>query len=874
MPLPLLTPSVQASGKDSKPPVDVANVSLSSSSIPPKESWDSPQEVVEHSKVSDLDDSDAGATTSQPAGSTQQRLPRSKQLKTCGECRRQHLRCDFSQRVEAERAVDRSRPVRCSRCEHRGINCVQVGLMNTRYFPRPTRTGRRIELGRQLHGSTVYSDGPGSEANIGQAESAGELIRLELSWPRIYLRLLNCYFCCSHSSNPTVDPTTFIRSFNMSLGDVHLMARFLNGEEGDEETREFFAGSHRAKYAKGTGKFFAEPETLEVLLVLMCAYAVHHINLPFESMDPAVFQEIGGKSLVHAVQEDLDLGFRRASSSTATEAGRRRVKRRQGVACDTCRLRRVRCDLMEQPPGSKACSRCRVKRIVCTDRYIQWKRQRDTFKRPMSTRALAKEVQLLPEREQMFVFEPLPHNFQTLTQHELLEYGVTREGACNILLRRVLKLVHKYDLRHRCTIQTVKVMNLLADHLYYTRSSMSFEAQRVSALHLEQLFPNGLRLCIDDICPEKWPLFHRALRASRAMHVAWVTDAISGMSYLRKPLMPSDYVCITERTPEGEHPVSLARMERVADEVAGDGCIGPYALLLTLIGRVAHVLYASVYERLSSESGALTRARIDMLNHACEEFWENLYTLERMHMVLVRKLRDYDLLELLRPIWPVNWGVSIYNMFFLLSQSLSRRLRDWYNASRLGLGYGESDVSKDETGLHMLENIRQLLQRSQSHTLMICRVNAQLMRNLLDSGTLLRSSPLWRQLFRMAQFIARSQPVDEAAKLQSELEEPPNDGAPLHKLLNPTSGHPPPSPPPSWAAPSFAPLSPDAPKAAANYDALLKLPRSRDLEPFTHAAKNAEIDWFIRALGQLGFAYAGLETEIRRIVDIMHASEN
>ena len=78
----------------------------------------------------------------------------------------------------------------------------------------------------------------------------------------------------------------------------------------------------------------------------------------------------------------------------------------------------------------------------------------------------------------------------------------------------------------------------------------------------------------------------------------------------------------------------------------------------------------------------------------------------------------------------------------------------------------------------------------------------------------------------------------------------------------------------SWAAPSFAPLTPDAPKAAANYDALLKLPRSRDLEPFTHAAKNAEIDWFIRALGQLGFAYAGLETEIRRIVDIMHASEN
>ena len=40
---------------------------------------------------------------------------------------------------------------------------------------------------------------------------------------------------------------------------------------------------------------------------------------------------------------------------------------------------------------------------------------------------------------------------------------------------------------------------------------------------------------------------------------------------------------------------------------------------------------------------------------------------------------------------------------------------------------------------------------------------------------------------------------------------------------------------------------------------------------FIRERKRDEIDGCIEALGQIGYAYAGLETEIRRIVDIVQA---
>lgn len=113
-----------------------------------------------------------------------------RQGKTCAECRRQHQQCDFSRQEKLMCALGQSGPVRCSRCMQRNITCVQGASSQHKFCPRPTRTGRRIELGRQLHGSTMYSD---DGDDLFEAEQQMHQERFELSWPRIYLRLIHCF---------------------------------------------------------------------------------------------------------------------------------------------------------------------------------------------------------------------------------------------------------------------------------------------------------------------------------------------------------------------------------------------------------------------------------------------------------------------------------------------------------------------------------------------------------------------------------------------------------------------------------------------------------------------------------------------------------
>ncbi|GAA5948812.1 hypothetical protein JCM10213_008691 [Rhodosporidiobolus nylandii] len=54
------------------------------------------------------------------------------------------------------------------------------------------------------------------------------------------------------------------------------------------------------------------------------------------------------------------------------ENGQPKKKRKQLVACDSCRLRRVKCDRAEQEEGG-ACSECRKKGLNCTDTYVKSK---------------------------------------------------------------------------------------------------------------------------------------------------------------------------------------------------------------------------------------------------------------------------------------------------------------------------------------------------------------------------------------------------------------------------------------------------------------------------------------------------------------------
>ena len=157
--------------------------------------------------------------------------------KKCAECRRQHQHCDVALQEKLLSESGQSGSARCSRCVQRNINCIQGTSPQYRFCPRPTRTGRRIELGRQLHGSTMYAD---DADNLFEEEQQIYRQRFELSWPRIYLRLIHCYFNYAYTVVAVPEYERFAHAFNRSFGDPTLMARYLNGLEGDKATCSYF----------------------------------------------------------------------------------------------------------------------------------------------------------------------------------------------------------------------------------------------------------------------------------------------------------------------------------------------------------------------------------------------------------------------------------------------------------------------------------------------------------------------------------------------------------------------------------------------------------------------------------------------------------
>lgn len=68
----------------------------------------------------------------------------------------------------------------------------------------------------------------------------------------------------------------------------------------------------------------------------------------------------------------------------------RRPKRKQGVTCDSCKLRRLRCDKLERSKGMR-CSRCEDKSIICTNEHIQSKRKKSDSDKTAKDDVVAKE---------------------------------------------------------------------------------------------------------------------------------------------------------------------------------------------------------------------------------------------------------------------------------------------------------------------------------------------------------------------------------------------------------------------------------------------------------------------------------------------------
>ncbi|WFC95433.1 hypothetical protein MBRA1_002081 [Malassezia brasiliensis] len=774
--------------------------------------------------------------------------------------------------------------VQCTRCEHRGVECVQVSMSMSRYYPRPSRTGRRIELGRQLHGSAIYPD-PSDEADDEHKDSSDDTAQRELSWPRIYLRMIKVFFSYTHTHFPLLSYERFSRAFNASYGDLKVMAQLINQKDKAADDRPFhYLTPQHVPLLRGNAEDECTPETLEVLIAVILAAAARHVHLPFESLDPAIFANMGTTSLVDAILADPELGCKRKqppadvrhgthatdSPVGGAEGVKRRVKRRQGVACDTCRLRRVRCDLMEQPPGSKACSRCRVKRIVCTDRYIQWKQQRDLQKHATGQAGNVRTVpvavscvQLLPELHEFEFDEMLSPSTLNLSQQELLECGMVRENVCNLLLNRALLLVHKYNLQHTCNMQSAVCLLLLATLLDYARPEMAFNAQTAGVRHLQVLQPY---VHIEFTGIEQPSVAHERLCdlfASRVQLCAWVHDAVLNVSYQRRPQFAYNWFLVGEQCLSAPDGASSLRVHEL-DKYVRDDLPEKTAMLLvfsstTYLGRIAHRMYRDLIEPLAKQTSLPSEVEVRHISDVVYSLWDDLFVVERTHQFLARRARN-ELREL-RAISIVHWSTMVYSLMFILYQAVTRCLRDWFITNNSQLSRGSAT---EEARTRVLDAIRGLFQESQERMLCMCRAFAYLARRQLTTGLLHRATSLTRQLFRAAQFLARSQPIESNARSgDAAVPVPVRRAAPAEQaaarvdfLLNPAQA------PGSDATPRRSAAMPapseDAVHAAResifNPELCVSIPTTRTLPPFTRERKRDEIGGCIEALGQIGYA--------------------
>lgn len=102
----------------------------------------------------DDDDDDDEQNKSSSRDNTAKRKDRynRRQGVTCDQCRDKHIRCDLG-----ERATEAARPgqssaayqgVACTRCSEKGYKCTRTNATPSRRYPRPSRTGKRIEQAR------------------------------------------------------------------------------------------------------------------------------------------------------------------------------------------------------------------------------------------------------------------------------------------------------------------------------------------------------------------------------------------------------------------------------------------------------------------------------------------------------------------------------------------------------------------------------------------------------------------------------------------------------------------------------------------------------------------------------------------------------
>ncbi|SPC65369.1 uncharacterized protein UHOD_00488 [Ustilago sp. UG-2017b] len=887
---------------------------------------------------------------------------------TCDQCRTKHLRCDLDDRraeavqssspetaetvlLEMQRSTSTGTAVhhiRCTRCEEKGFVCTKTHAPPSRRYPRPSRSGKRIEQARMIHGASA-NDAALPRHAVERTNASTILIRAltELRGAEVRitdrvmagslsLQLLNCFFAVCHMQAPVIDFAHFSKTFNLANGDPRKMSIMSNGGSAAENLPSHIPevqGLSWLTWPETKESKIGTPGSTETLLAVLHAWAAHYTDAPiafgpeFKDLDATQNRllEVDDNGLI---QPASSLDGRDADGS---KSGLKRPKRKQGVACDTCRLRRVRCDVTERPDGM-GCSRCEDKRIKCTNSYIQSKRAKlaakgakgskgndiISFEAPdNSSDSSAVETNRLSPRSWISSrSDAIIRSYRPGDIEHNLRRGKARKAFCHALLNHALSLVHKYDLLKKPSVESLQILCLLAPLLDSVDGVQAHFFADTACQHADKL-GMSTKLVVDETDRRAVEHMLSTMQSHRLFLTTWCRDSVASGLNRRKPFFKED------RAIEVVGQASFRKDSLPVDsppqgEVVLSGEMGLTFVIMTMvqIGALSRFLAQHIdsadgfkpsippwqrpmgasmapIPRAARFSSRPTLAEVRKLERACGAVWNSLDSLMLFFDHCASKA--WSTMNSLQPFRPLGWIASTKVCGSLLYLALFRALGERHRANaafmatlRHSLG-GQSAMSEEDKVVSA--SLKALFDKSIQRAIVSCRKTARFVGILLPLGILQTGGPILKQIFPVAQFLAKIPSVSDEQVANRMSGRPASAGSQSDSAATQSDVS-------SFIDPqalqqrglveSFASHEDQREKVkdiqsavqgkdgsgSAYLEVLRQLEGMHELNlgPYTHRSKKREVDFLIEGLSQLGYAWDTMDREISVIQDLLQAA--
>lgn len=858
---------------------------------------------------------------------------------TCEPCKEKHLKCDLAEKTadlkKASGSSSSKQQSQCTRCQEKDLKCTRSTAVPSRRFSRPSRTGKRIEQARQIHGS-VSSNGAAPDnasmpndpnqssmtfPGLQSIQSTDNRLSSAVMSGAVSLRLLTCFFTQCHQHMPIVDFASFSSRYNSARGDARAMSIMLSGGSAKEDIPSLpmrVPGLAFTTWPKSGESTISTPGTSETLIAVMHAWAAHYTDLPL-AFGPAA-RELGlldgPPTLTRTVSSSTHTTTRADSDGDEGSPGEdgpqlpasKRPKRRQGVGvCDSCRLRRLRCDLIERKDGM-ACTRCQDKKIVCTDEYIQEKRKKNEAKRRREQEKRRKSVSAsvdgaatsdgehasmaagpsnqLGDNPDPQAWTEVPGQPDVMAGSSkypsLVPFGQARQPFCHELLTKAVVLVHKHQLLHKPSVEAVQALVLLVQLFYLVDPNFSSELTQAAASHMRLM---GLQSIdeVDETDRKAVENLFILLQSKRVWCSSWTGDAISSCIFRIVPNFSEDKAIRVgagkkdQGTGNAGPPPELSPEMGLSWSVMALMQIGVLARFVTkhIDGIVGPDLLPP-QDRFPMLPTAVENRK---LRKACEAVWKSNDAL--MTFFDRCTLKAWTQMEALKIFQPKSWIAACKSTSTMITLNIYRILGERHRLNALRLdgiskAHGSQVISAEDRA--QSQALRELFESSCIRALLSCRRMARLVAKLLQKPdlTFQTGGIFLRQIFAIAQYLART-PIEEASPTSPTKTDstgaagrlPSSSPAPGNAAVDPRNVSSTAVPPTGMFIPNVKPDQQEAPSdlysLAFGFDA--------PLPPFTAEQRKKEVESCLVALDQLGFAWA-MEDEIESVKSILLRGES